>query len=156
MNLWIRETRKQLLDVLRSVDILLINDSEATMLSGRSHMIEAAETIAEMGPKTICIKQGEHGALLVRQKRIFIAPAYPLCKVVDPTGAGDTFAGAFLGHLAKTGDFSFENLKRAVIYGSILGSFTVESFSVDRCAAISFEDIEARYHEFVDLCHFHE
>jgi len=156
MNLWIKETRAELLEVLRSVDILLINDSEAAMLSGKNHLIDAAATIAEMGPKTVCLKQGEHGALLVQDGRIFVAPAYPLCKVVDPTGAGDTFAGGFLGYLAKSGDLSFESMKRAVIYGSILGSFTVESFSVDRVAAVTTKDIEDRYHAFVDLCHFHE
>ncbi|MDJ0836241.1 MAG: PfkB family carbohydrate kinase [Acidobacteriota bacterium] len=156
MNLWIKETRQDLIDVLGGVNVLLVNDSEAMMLSGQNHLIDAARTISQMGPQTLCIKQGEHGALLVQGDRIFIAPAYPLCKVIDPTGAGDCFAGGFMGYLAQTGDHSFENMKRAIIYGSVLGSFTVEAFSVDRCAGIDMAAISKRYHEFVDLCHFHE
>ncbi len=156
MNLWIKEARSALLETLAHVDFLLINDSEARMLSGSHALPEAAETIARMGPSTLCIKQGEHGALLFQGDRIFAAPAYPLCQVVDPTGAGDAFAGGFLGYLAQTGSLLFDDLKRAVIYGSVLGSFTVESFSVDRCAALIREDVERRYHEFVALTHFHE
>ena len=155
MNLWIKESRSQLLATLANVDALLINDSEAIMLSGQHHLIDAARTIAKMGPRILCIKRGEYGALLVEGDRLFTAPAYPLCRVVDPTGAGDTFAGGFIGYLAKTGDLSFENMKRAVVYGSVMGSFTVESFSIDRCAAISDRDIDERYHAFVDLTHFH-
>ncbi|CAM2066915.1 PfkB domain-containing protein [Sulfidibacter corallicola] len=155
MNLWIKETRTDLLETLKHVDCLLINDSEAAMLSGHRHLIEAARTIADMGPKTLCIKQGEHGALLIRGDRIFTAPAYPLCKVIDPTGAGDSFAGGFIGYLAANPDDSFENLKKAVIYGSVMGSFTVESFSIDRLASISQADIEDRYHAFVEITHFH-
>lgn len=156
MNLWIKETRDDLLEALKHVDVLLVNDSEAQMLSGQHHLMDAARTIAKMGPTTLCIKRGEHGALLVQNDNIFTAPAYPLCTVVDPTGAGDTFAGGFMGYLAGTGNLSFENMKRAVIYGSVMGSFTVESFSVDRVASVTREDIEARYHEFVKLTHFHE
>jgi len=155
MNLWIKESRPKLLEVLRQVDFLLINDSEARMLSGQHDLPEAARTIAKMGPSTLCIKQGEHGALLFQGSRIFAAPAYPLCKVVDPTGAGDAFAGGFMGYLAQSGSLAFENLKRGVIYGSVLGSFTVESFSVDRCAALTSDDVAARYQEFVELTHFH-
>ena len=155
MNLWIKETRNDLIEVLGSVDLLFVNDSEAMMLSGKHSLIEAAETIAKMGPTTVCIKQGEHGALLIQGDKLFAAPAYPLCKVVDPTGAGDTFAGGFLGYVAKTGDLSFENLKKGVIYGSVMGSFTVESFGVDRCASLTDEDIDKRYQEFVELTHFH-
>lgn len=154
MNLWIKENRKDLLATIKAVDVLIVNDSEAVMISGCQHLIEAARTIAKMGPSTLCVKRGEHGALLVQGERIFVAPAYPLCKVVDPTGAGDTFAGGFVGYLAKTGDLSFDNLKRAVVYGSVMGSFTVESFSIDRCAAITDEDIQRRYQEFVALTHF--
>jgi len=156
MNLWIKETRSDLLETLKGVDVLLVNDSEAQMLSGEHNLMDAARTIAKMGPTTLCIKQGEHGALLVQNDQIFTAPAYPLCTVVDPTGAGDTFAGGFMGYLASTGNLSFENMKRAVIYGSVMGSFTVESFSVDRVAAITREDIDARYNEFVKLTHFHK
>lgn len=155
MNMWIENTRSELLETLKRVDILLINDSEAQMLSGEQHLIDAAQAIAKMGPTTLCIKRGEHGALLVQGDRIFVAPAYPLCKVKDPTGAGDTFAGGFLGHLASDSDCSFDNMKRAVIYGSVLGSFTVESFSVDRCVSLTMADIEARYDAFVEFAHFH-
>lgn len=156
MNLWIRETRKDLLDVLADVDVLLLNDSEAIMLSGEHHLMRAAHTIAKMGPSTLCIKRGENGALLVQGDRIFSAPAYPLAEVVDPTGAGDSFAGGFLGYLAQSGDLSFDNMKRAVIYGSVLGSFAVESFSVDRIAALTRAEIDARYQRFVELTHFHQ
>lgn len=154
MNLWIKETRADLIETLKHVDFLLINDSEAAMLSGKRQLVEAAKTIAEMGPKTLCIKQGEHGAILIQGDEIFIAPAYPLCNVVDPTGAGDSFAGGFIGYLSSQQDFSFETLKKAVIYGSVMGSFTVESFSVDRLASITDADIEARYREFVKFTHF--
>ena len=155
MNLWIKETRKDLLETLKQVDVLLINDSEAQMISGEHNLMDAARTIAKMGPSTLCIKRGEHGALLVKGDQIFTAPAYPLCRVVDPTGAGDTFAGGFVGYLAGSGDLSFDNMKRAVIYGSVMGSFTVESFSVDRIAAVTRDDIEARYRDFVAYTHFH-
>lgn len=154
MNLWIKETRKDLIKVLERVDCLLINDSEAHLLTGHRNLVDAAKTIAQMGPKTLCIKQGEHGAFLVQNDRIFIAPAYPLCRVVDPTGAGDAFAGGFLGYLDANPDLDFNNLKKALIYGSVMGSFTVESFSVDRTASITKEEVEKRYREFVDLTHF--
>ncbi len=155
MNLWIKNTRKKLIEVLRHVDFLLINDSEAMLLSGEHHLVAAAKSIFEMGPRTLCIKQGEHGAFLIQDGKVFAAPAYPFCNVVDPTGAGDSFAGGLIGHLAANGDFSFHNLRKAVIYGSVIGSFTVESFSVDRIAALNREDIENRYNEFVELTHFH-
>jgi len=155
MNLWIKDTRSELLEVLSHVDCLLLNDSEAMMLSGEHNLIAAARTIGKMGPTTLCIKQGEHGALLIQGDKVFAAPAYPFCNVVDPTGAGDAFAGGFMGYLVAQGDLGFDTLKRAVIYGSVMGSFTVESFSVDRCASLSREDVEARYHEFVELTHFH-
>lgn len=154
MNLWIKETRTDLLRTLKKVDVLLINDSEAMMLSGERNLFEAAQTISKMGPKTLCIKKGEHGALLFQGDRIFAAPAYPLCKVVDPTGAGDAFAGGVLGYLAAQRSNSFETLKKAVIYGSVMGSFTVESFSIDRVAALTDEDIRTRYDAFVEMTHF--
>jgi len=154
MNLWIKETRSDLLATLKKVDLLLINDSEAMMLSGERNLFEAARTIAKMGPRTLCIKKGEHGALLFHGEQIFAAPAYPLCKVVDPTGAGDAFAGGFFGYLAAQNSNSFETLKKAVIYGSVMGSFTVESFSIDRVAALSDEDIRERYKMFVEITHF--
>ena len=154
MNLWIKETRADLLKTLQHVDVLLINDSEAAMLSGQQNLYEAAQTIAKMGPKTLCIKKGEHGALLIRGEEIFAAPAYPKCKVVDPTGAGDAFAGGFLGYLASIGSDDFEHLKKAVIYGSVMGSYTVESFSVDRVASLTPTDIKQRYDAFVSMTHF--
>ena len=154
MNLWIKETRAELIHALAGVDVLIINDSEAMMLSGERHLIDAAKTIAKMGPRILCVKRGENGALLIEGERVFAAPAYPLCRVVDPTGAGDTFAGGFLGHLAATGDLSFDSMKKAVVYGSVMGSFTVESFSIDRCAAIGMDEVDDRYRDFVDLTHF--
>lgn len=154
MNLWIKETRAALIKTLAQVDVLLINDSEAAMLSGQQNLYEAAQTIAKMGPKTLCIKKGEHGALLIRGDEIFAAPAYPKCKVVDPTGAGDAFAGGFLGYLASTAVDDFEHLKKAVIYGSVMGSYTVEAFSVDRLAALTQADIRQRYEAFVNMTHF--
>ena len=154
MNLWIKDTRKALLAVLEQVDFLLINDSEARMLSGQNHLISAAQTIAKMGPKTLCIKQGEHGALLFHQGNVFAAPAYPFANVIDPTGAGDSFAGGFLGYLARSGEHSLEALKKAVIHGSVMGSFAVEAFSVDKIASLTQEAVECRYREFVALTHF--
>lgn len=154
MNLWIKETRADLIKVLKRVDILLLNDSEATMLSGEHNQIDAARTIMKMGPKTVCIKRGEYGALLVHGEQIFVAPAYPLVQVVDPTGAGDNFAGGFLGYLADKDDFTFDTMKKAVIYGSVMGSFAVESFSVDKVASLTDDDIRQRYKAFVDLAHF--
>ena len=156
MNLWIKETRDDLLSVLKHVDCLLVNDSEAMMLSGKHHLVEAAATINQMGPTTVCIKQGEHGALLFHKDQAFAATAYPFCEVVDPTGAGDAFAGGFMGYLAAQDKLDFDVMKRAVIYGSVMGSFTVESFSVDRLASLTNEDIYARYRAFVELTHFHE
>ena len=156
MNLWMDIALDDLVKVLSKVDVLLINDSEARQLSGKNELLEAYRTIREMGPRILCIKQGEHGAILFSGDDIFIAPAYPLCKVVDPTGAGDSFAGGFIGYLASTDDISFDNLKKAVIYGSVMGSFTVESFSVDRCAAVTRDQIGTRYREFVEMTHFHQ
>lgn len=154
MDHWIRDARTDLLNTLKHIDVLVINDSEAMMLSGQHNLFEAAQTIFKMGPTTLCIKKGEHGALLFRGDDIFTAPAYPLCKVVDPTGAGDAFAGGFLGYLAAAKSDDFDTLKKAVIYGSVMGSFTVESFSVDRVAALTEEDLKKRYDEFVTMTHF--
>ncbi len=154
MNYWISHAKSELIETLSRVDILIINDSEARLLSGETSLVEAARTIRGMGPRILCIKQGEHGAFLVVDDQIFVAPAYPLCEVVDPTGAGDAFAGGFFGYLAAGGLDDFESLKKAVIYGSVMGSFTVESFSIDRLSTLTQADIDDRYQKFVDITHF--
>ncbi len=155
MNFWMTETfLGELKEVLTMVDVLSINDEEARMLSGEYSLVKAARKIMGMGPKNLIIKKGEHGALLFGDTQIFFAPALPLEEVFDPTGAGDTFAGGFIGHLASTNDISFENMKRAVIYGSAMASFCVEKFGVERLASISAEDLEERVQEFVNLVQF--
>jgi len=154
MNFWIEGKYDALLEVLKHVDILIINDSEAREISHQANLIKAAREIQEMGPRTIIIKKGEHGALLFKDEELFIAPAYPLEFIYDPTGAGDTFAGGFIGYLAKTEDLSYENLKRAVIYGSTIASFTVESFSIDRIRDLSALEIKDRFNEFKRLSDF--
>jgi len=154
MNLWISKAIDDLKAVLKRVDHLLINDSEARMLSGKEDLMEAAKVIAGMGPKTLCIKKGEHGALLIQGDQVFIAPAYPFCHVVDPTGAGDSFAGGYVGFLALARDHGWENLKKAVIYGSIMGSFTVESFSVDSLAGLTPETMQLRFEKFYEMTQF--
>lgn len=155
MNLWIENTYDDLRTVLREVDILTINDEEARMLSKEYSLRKAAKIILEMGPKMLIIKKGEHGALLFHGKNVFFAPALPLEEVFDPTGAGDTFAGGFIGYLAESDDLSFENLKRALIYGSAMASFCVEKFGVERIVNLTREEIEERVSEFVKLSVFH-
>lgn len=155
MNFWIDNALEDLCRVLKRVDFLMINDSEAVLLSGQNALIPAAKAISAMGPKWVCIKMGEHGALLIQGQRIFLAPAYPFVDVVDPTGAGDAFAGGFLGFLAAQSQNDFETLKRAVVYGSVMGSFTVESFSVDRLTTLTQNEIQDRYFQFVEMTHFH-
>jgi sugar/nucleoside kinase (ribokinase family) len=140
--------------VLKKVDVLMINDGEARQLSGQFSLVKAAKTILEMGPKFLVIKKGEHGALLFHGDHVFFAPALPLEEVFDPTGAGDTFAGGFIGHLAKTKDISFENMKTAIIMGSALASFCVEKFGPNRMKEISKADIDQRLKEFVQLVNF--
>ncbi|MFA7472291.1 MAG: PfkB family carbohydrate kinase [Spirosomataceae bacterium] len=154
MNLWIENTYDDLRTVLREVDILTINDEEARMLSKEYSLRKAAKIILEMGPKMLIIKKGEHGALLFHGKNVFFAPALPLEEVFDPTGAGDTFAGGFIGYLAESDDLSFENLKRALIYGSAMASFCVEKFGVERIVNLTREEIEERVSEFVKLSVF--
>jgi sugar/nucleoside kinase (ribokinase family) len=136
------------------VDVLLVNDSEARQLSGDFSLVKAAATIMKMGPKYLIIKKGEHGALLFHEKQVFFAPALPLEDVFDPTGAGDTFAGGFMGHLARTKDISFENMKTAIIVGSAMASFCVEKFGTERLREIAKPDIDARMEEFVQLVNF--
>jgi len=154
MNFWMDVAMDDLKEVLKEVDVLLVNDAEARQLSGEISLVKAAKKIMEMGPAFLIIKKGEHGALLFHQHHVFFAPALPLEEVFDPTGAGDTFAGGFIGHLAKTKDISFENMKRAIIVGSALASFCVEKFGPDRMKEINKADIDARISEFVQLVNF--
>lgn len=154
MNFWIDIALDTLKEVIAKVDVLTINDEEARMLSGEYSLVKAAEKIHEMGPKYLVIKKGEHGALLFSEGNMFFAPALPLAQVFDPTGAGDTFAGGFIGYLAKTDDVSFENMKRAIIYGSAMASFCVEEFSIDRMKTLTQEEITARIAQFKTLSHF--
>ncbi|MBX6380202.1 MAG: sugar kinase [Thermoflavifilum aggregans] len=154
MNFWMDTQMEELKKVLTKVDALLINDAEARQLSGEYSLVKAARTIHRMGPRYLVIKKGEHGALLFYKNHAFFAPALPLEEVFDPTGAGDTFAGGFMGYIAHTGDLSFENMKTAVVVGSAMASFCVEKFGVQRLKEISQEDIEIRIRQFVDLMHF--
>jgi sugar/nucleoside kinase (ribokinase family) len=154
MNLWMDIAMDDLKKVIGEIDCLTINDSEARQLSGDFSLRKAAKTIMKMGPKTLIIKKGEHGALLFQNERIFFCPALPLEDVFDPTGAGDTFAGGFIGYLAKTDDLSFENMKRAIVYGSAMASFCVEKFGSERIQNLSQEEIAARVSEFVKLSSF--
>ncbi len=154
MNLWMNIALDDLKAVLKLVDVLAINDEEARQLSGEYSLRKAAVKIMEMGPKTLIIKKGEHGALLFQEDRIFYAPALPLEEVFDPTGAGDTFAGGFIGYLASTDNISFDNMKRAIIYGSAMASFCVEKFGTERLINLTQEEIDARVKKFVDLSSF--
>lgn len=154
MNFWMNVAMDELRDVLRSVDILTINDEEARQLSGEHSLVKAATAIHAMGPRTLVIKKGEHGALLFQDEHIFFAPALPLAEVFDPTGAGDTFAGGFVGYLAATRDTSFDNLKRAVIYGSAMASFCVEKFGIERLTELTDAEIAERVQRFVQLVKF--
>ncbi|MET0463593.1 MAG: PfkB family carbohydrate kinase [Chitinophagaceae bacterium] len=154
MNFWMEVAMPDLQEVLKHVDLLMVNDAEARQLSGQFSLVKAAKSIMAMGPKYLIIKKGEHGALLFHGENVFFAPALPLEEVFDPTGAGDTFAGGFIGHLAKTGDISFENMKRAIIVGSALASFCVEKFGPTRLKEVSKEDIEKRIEQFRQLVSF--
>jgi len=154
MNFWMDIAMADLKKVLKHVDVLTINDEEARQLSGEYSLVKAADVIREMGPKYLIIKKGEHGALLFHGSEVFCAPALPLADVFDPTGAGDTFAGGFIGHIAKTKDHSFENMKRAIIFGSALASFTVEKFGTERLEHLTQDEINKRVGQFVKLAHF--
>jgi sugar/nucleoside kinase (ribokinase family) len=154
MDHWIRESAESLRQVLQRVEMLLINDGEARLLSGYDNIVKAARAILKMGPKMVLIKRGEYGVLQFSDSSIFATPAYPLEEVFDPTGAGDSFAGGFMGHLARSGDHSEGGLRRAIVYGSVVASFTVEDFGVRRLAAASLADIEERYQRFVELTDF--
>ena len=154
MNFWMDVALEDLKEVLKKVDVLLVNDGEARQLSGEVSLVKAANKILQMGPSFLIIKKGEHGALLFHNKHVFFAPALPLEEVFDPTGAGDTFAGGFIGHLAKTKDISFENMKTAIIVGSAMASFCVEKFGPERLKEITRADIDERLAEFVQLVNF--
>mgnify|MGYP001162400334 FL=1 len=154
MNFWMDHFLEDLKKALKEVDVLTINDEEARQLSGEYSLVKAAKKIQEMGPKYLVIKKGEHGALLFSKEEVFFAPALPLEEVFDPTGAGDCFAGGFIGYLEKTQDISFENMKRAVIHGSVMASFCVEKFGTERIIELSQQDVENRLQEFIDLVQF--
>ncbi|MBI3110411.1 MAG: sugar kinase [Ignavibacteriales bacterium] len=156
MNYWIEHKPKELAETLKVMDVLVVNDSEARLLTNEPNLIKSARRIIAMGPKSVIIKKGEHGALLVTGETIFSAPAYPLENIYDPTGAGDAFAGGFVGWLARTDDLSPENLKRAVIYGSTLASFCVEKFSVEGLRDLAYLHIQDRYRSFMNLSRFDE
>jgi sugar/nucleoside kinase (ribokinase family) len=154
MNFWMEIALDDLKEVLTMVDVLMVNDSEARQLSHEHSLVKAAKKILTMGPKYVIIKKGEHGALLFNEDQVFYAPAIPLEDVFDPTGAGDTFAGGFIGHLAKTRDISFDNMKTAIIMGSAMASFCVEKFGTERLHEITKEDIDKRLAQFRDLVNF--
>ncbi len=154
MNFWMESAMPDLENVLRQVDVLLVNDAEARQLSGQYSLVKAARTILTMGTKFLIVKKGEHGALLFHHDKVFFAPALPLEDVFDPTGAGDSFAGGFIGHLAKTKDISFENMKTAIIVGSVMASFCVEKFGPSRLKEITKADIDKRLHQFRELVNF--
>lgn len=154
MNYWMDNTLDELLKVLKRVDVITINDEEARQLTGESSLVVAARKIHAMGPEFVVIKKGEHGALLFNKNNVFFAPALPLEEVFDPTGAGDTFAGGFAGYLTKTNDFTFENMKRAVVYGSAMASFCVEKFGTERMLNLNSEAIHHRLQAFKTLTQF--
>jgi sugar/nucleoside kinase (ribokinase family) len=154
MNFWMEVAMDELKATIAMVDVLMVNDSEARQLSGDYSLVRAAATIMQMGPKYVIIKKGEHGALLFHENKVFFAPALPLEEVFDPTGAGDTFAGGFIGHLARTKDISFENMKTAIIIGSAMASYCVEKFGTQRLRELSKEDIANRLSDFVQLVNF--
>ncbi|MFK5958302.1 MAG: PfkB family carbohydrate kinase [Lutibacter sp.] len=154
MNFWMDNTLDELMEVIAKIDVITINDEEARQLSGEYSLVKAAQKIHKMGPEFVVIKKGEHGALLFNNGDVFFAPALPLEEVFDPTGAGDTFAGGFIGHISKTGDISFDNMKRAVISGSNLASFCVEKFGTERMENLSVDEIQKRLLQFKLLTQF--
>jgi sugar/nucleoside kinase (ribokinase family) len=156
MNFWIEGKRDALWRTLKEVDVLIINDGEARALGGSPNLVQVAKEILAKGPKQLIVKRGEYGVLLFSHKQTFGAPALPLEQVKDPTGAGDTFAGGFMGYLASTGNLSEEAVRQAIIFGSVMASFTVEAFSLDRLRALDYKEIEARFREFKRLMHFED
>ena len=156
MNFWINGKRDALWRVLEQVDILIVNDGEARALGEDSNLVKVAQKILARGPKHLIIKRGEHGVLMFNEKQVFGAPAFPLEDVRDPTGAGDTFAGGFLGYLAATGNRSVEAFKQAIIFGSVMASFAVESFSLDRLRILDYKEVHERFRAFKQLTHFED
>ena len=156
MNLWIATVRDDLTRIFQRVDLVIINEAEVRQYTNEANLIKGARQILDLGVKTLVIKRGEYGVLMMTQERVFAAPAYPLEQVFDPTGAGDTFAGGFLGYLASRPEADDRDLRRAIIFGSTLASFTVEKFSLDRLREITIDDIYARYREFKALTHFED
>jgi sugar/nucleoside kinase (ribokinase family) len=156
MNYWISNKPEALKRTLKEVDVLTINEAEIRQLAGEAGLVKAAKKVQAMGPKAIVVKQGSYGALLFNGHSIFSAPAYPLENVFDPTGAGDTFAGGFMGYLANTANFSEASMRQAVIFGSVMASLNVESFSLDRLRSLDYKEIEGRYREFRKLTHFED
>jgi sugar/nucleoside kinase (ribokinase family) len=156
MNYWIERKNEELRETLKQINVLILNDSEARLLSHEPNLFKAGRAIRQMGPSVVIVKKGEHGALLLTDQLVFSAPAYPMENIFDPTGAGDAFAGGFVGWLARTDDRSEENLKRAVIYGSTLASFCVEKFGVDGLADLTYLSIQDRFRQFRELSRFDE
>lgn len=156
MNYWISSKPDALVRTLREVDILTINEAEIRQLAGEASLVKAAKKVHSLGPKTVVVKQGSYGALMFSGGSAFSAPAYPLETVFDPTGAGDTFAGGFVGYLANTMNFSEQSLRQAVIFGSVMASLNVEAFSLDRLRSLEYKEIEGRYREFKKLTHFED
>jgi sugar/nucleoside kinase (ribokinase family) len=154
MNFWMESMMDELLKTIAMVDVLTINDEEARLLTNEYSLVKAAQKILTLGPKYLIIKKGEHGALLFNNKQVFFAPALPLEDVFDPTGAGDTFAGGFIGYIVKSRDVSFDNMKRAIIYGSAMASFCVEKFGIENLLDLSDEQVENRVQDFIDLVQF--
>lgn len=154
MNFWIQGAPDDLRATLKRVDILTINETEARMLSGCHNLVKAAKAVQALGPRLVIVKRGEYGVISFNGDSVFSVPAYPLEEVHDPTGAGDSFAGGFMGHLARSGDLTEQNLRRAMVYGSVMASFAVEEFGLERTARLTTSEIEARYREFKNLTHF--
>ena len=156
MNLWITHKRAELENVIREVDLVIINEAEVRQFTNEPNLVKASRQILDLGPQTLVVKRGEYGVLMITKTAIFAAPAYPLETVFDPTGAGDTFAGGFLGFLASRSEVHDRELRRAIIFGSVLASFTVEKFSLDRLREISLREIYERYQKFRELTHFED
>lgn len=156
MNFWITGMKNDLIKLLKRVNVFIINDSEARLMTGEPNLIKAAKKVIEMGPEILIIKKGEHGAMLFTEGTVFSAPAYPMEVIFDPTGAGDTFAGGFIGYLHQTRDLSLENIKRAIIYGSAMASFCVEKFSTKGLEDLSYLQIQDRFREFRKISSFNE
>ena len=154
MNFWINNKKKYLIDVIKKVNVLLINDGEARQLFNTVNLVRAANEALSLGPKAVIIKKGEHGALLFTKNKHFSAPGYPLENIKDPTGCGDSFGGAFIGYLAKTNDLSERNLRKAIVYGSVVASHNAEDFGLNKLKHLTMKDIEKRYKEFKDIREF--